>query len=112
MSPAADMAAWGAFLGGIAAFASFLKWGLPLLRRTAYFLDDWNGTLGRPGVDAHPGVMARLDKIEGELTVNGGGSVKDTVIQIKEQLNQHRNANREQHRDHDDAMHRLLEEDK
>jgi len=47
------------------------------------FLTDWSGTEGRPGRDRVPGVMERLNNIDGELKNNGGSSVKDAVDRIE-----------------------------
>ena len=47
--------------------------------RIESFWEDWNGTPARPGHDATPGVMARLQSIDGELQRNGGNSMKDQV---------------------------------
>jgi hypothetical protein len=41
------------------------------------FLEDWNGTPARPGVDARPGAMERLDRIE------------DGLIEIRKSLAAH-----------------------
>lgn len=43
------------------------------------FQRDWDGTDEEPGRAAVPGVMARLNAIDGELQRNGGSSVKDKV---------------------------------
>ena len=47
------------------------------------FIEDWQGTPARDGRDSVPGVMDRLNKIDGELTHNGGSSVKDAVQRIE-----------------------------
>lgn len=47
------------------------------------FIEDWRGTPAREGRDAIPGVMQRLNNIDGELTHNGGSSVKDAVQRIE-----------------------------
>ena len=47
--------------------------------RIEMFWSDWNGTPERPGRSAVPGVMDRLASIDGELTRNGGNSLKDQV---------------------------------
>jgi hypothetical protein len=47
------------------------------------FIEDWHGTPARDGRDSVPGVMERLNKIDGELTHNGGSSVKDAVARIE-----------------------------
>lgn len=50
------------------------------------FMIDWAGTPSREGRDAVPGVMERLNNIDGELKRNGGKSVKDTVNRIEKRL--------------------------
>jgi hypothetical protein len=50
------------------------------------FMEDWAGTEARPGRSATPGVMERLNRIDGELTRNGGKSVKDTVNRIDRRM--------------------------
>ena len=50
------------------------------LRRWEAFWDDWQGTPARPGHGEVPGVMQRLQSIDGELTRNGGSSLKDQVF--------------------------------
>jgi hypothetical protein len=50
------------------------------LHRWEAFWDDWQGTPARPGHGEVPGVMQRLQSIDGELTRNGGNSLKDQVI--------------------------------
>jgi hypothetical protein len=42
------------------------------------FQQDWDGVPGRPGVDAVPGVMERLNKVDGEFQRNGGKTMKDS----------------------------------
>lgn len=53
------------------------------------FVDDWQGVPSRPGVAERPGVMARLDRIEGrisrvehELQPNSGRSLRDAVDRV------------------------------
>lgn len=50
------------------------------------FMVDWSGEPAREGRDAVPGVMSRLNKIDGELSRNGGRSIKDTVNRIEKRL--------------------------
>lgn len=64
-----------------------------VLRPLARMAGDWHGTEARPGVPARPGVMQRLadgdermTRIEAELTLNGGKSMKDTVQRIARQV--------------------------
>lgn len=51
------------------------------------FTRDWFGETAAPGRDAVPGVMDRLNKIDGELKHNGGSTMKDAVKRIEEKLN-------------------------
>ena len=50
------------------------------------FMRDWAGEPAREGRDAVPGVMERLNNIDGELKRNGGKSIKDTVTRIEKRL--------------------------
>ena len=46
---------------------------------------DWEGEEGSPGRDAVPGVMERLNRMDGELSQNGGyTTVKDRVNRLYE----------------------------
>jgi hypothetical protein len=47
------------------------------------FMIDWAGEEPRAGRDRVPGVMERLNAIDGELKNNGGSSVKDAVDRIE-----------------------------
>lgn len=44
---------------------------------------DWAGEDARVGRDKVPGVMERLNEIDGALKNNGGSSVKDAVDRIE-----------------------------
>jgi len=48
----------------------------------AKFIRDWEGEPAEAGRDAVPGVMERLNKLDGELSNNGGNSVKDKVDKL------------------------------
>lgn len=63
---------------------------LPLWRKVnklfdtwASFVRDWNGEPAEPGREAVPGVMERLNKLDGELSHNGGSSLKDAVDRLE-----------------------------
>lgn len=67
------------------------RWVRARWRPVAEFLEDWRGEPARPGagVEERPGVMKRLSALEatartikGEVTPNGGGSLKDLVRAI------------------------------
>jgi len=72
---------------GMVTIVTFLRLTIwPMIREirevTAWwkkFQRDWDGTPEEPGRDAIPGVMERLNAIDGELQRNGGSSVKDKV---------------------------------
>lgn len=60
-----------------------------IVGRVDEFVDDWNGTVSRPGVPGRPGVMARLDgieerlgSVEHELHPNSGTSLRDAVDRV------------------------------
>jgi hypothetical protein len=46
------------------------------------FMRDWEGEPAEPGRDAVPGVMERINKLDGELSNNGGKSTKDVVDKL------------------------------
>lgn len=87
------------FAGGITiilgAYFSIVKFLIPLFKRIykwfvswELFLIDWSGEDARPGRDRIPGVMERLNAIDGELKHNGGSSVKDAVDRIEIKINE------------------------
>lgn len=66
---------------------------LPVWKRFKSFMDawdlfmkDWAGEPARKGRGRVPGVMERLNKLDGELSHNGGSSIKDAVKRIEEKL--------------------------
>lgn len=61
----------------VSEFRETLSW----LRK---FQRDWDGEPAGPGRDAVPGVMERLNRIDGELKRNGGESLKDKVVETWE----------------------------
>lgn len=67
----------------------------PLFKRTNQlfntwesFIRDWAGEEAGPGRDRIPGVMERLNEIDGQLKNNGGSSVKDAVDRIEIRVNE------------------------
>jgi hypothetical protein len=50
------------------------------------FRRDWEGEEASPGRDRVPGVMERLNRLDGELSNNGGSSVKDAIERIEKVL--------------------------
>lgn len=72
-------------------------WGLvrPLARKVKgmmhsldMFILDWFGSEEAPGRDAVPGVMERLNNIDGELKHNGGSTMKDAMKRIEDKLSE------------------------
>lgn len=47
-----------------------------------HFQRDWMGEEESPGRDRVPGVMERLNKLDGELSQNGGKSTKDVANKV------------------------------
>lgn len=52
------------------------------------FMRDWSGEPAKPGRSAVPGVMERLNRIDGELKRNGGSSMKDSITRVEKKLEQ------------------------
>ena len=48
------------------------------------FIEDWFGTDATSGRDKVPGVMERLNNIDGELKHNGGSTMKDSVKRLEQ----------------------------
>jgi hypothetical protein len=65
-----------------------LKKTRSLLESLTNFVKDWEGEDASAGRDAVPGVMERLNRIDGELKHNGGSSMKDAVKRIEKKLAQ------------------------
>ena len=80
----------GAVAGAIAAVVAVLA--VPIKKVKIFFnwLDkfrrDWEGEEAEPGRDKVPGVMERLNRLDGELSNNGGSSLKDAVQRIEFKL--------------------------
>lgn len=77
----------------IGAYFAVLQLFKPLVKRIKFwittwerFMIDWAGEPAREGRDAIPGVMERLNNIDGELKRNGGKSIKDTVNRIEKRI--------------------------
>ena len=69
------------------------------LHRWDDFWDDWTGTPAGPGRSAVPGVMERLQSIDGELQHNGGNSLKDQVHQVNRKVDELAEQNAAEHVD-------------
>lgn len=54
------------------------------LRWMSKFQQDWDGVEGDLGHVHIPGVMARMNSIDGEVNRNGGNSMKDVVVSTSE----------------------------
>lgn len=79
------IAASGVILTGIGWFARQARHFHLRLRN---FLDDWQGTDGRPGHEPTPGVMQSIAKLRAQIAAisaetmpNGGNSMRDIVHQ-------------------------------
>ena len=62
----------------------------PTVRKTRSMMEwlekfrrDWEGEEASPGRDKVPGVMERLNRLDGELSNNGGSSMKDAIERIE-----------------------------
>lgn len=97
-----DDLTWLAGLISVVAVIVGAVWTMikPLKRqadRIEAFWVDWNGTPERPGRSAVPGVMDRLASIDGELTHNGGNSLKDKVLENSRKLDELAQQNKSEH---------------
>lgn len=52
------------------------------------FMRDWKGEEGDAGHDPSPGVMERLNNIDGEFKKNSGSTLKDAINRIEKKLNE------------------------
>jgi predicted PurR-regulated permease PerM len=52
------------------------------------FIEDWKGSPADSGHDAQPGVMERLNNLDGEFKRNSGSTLKDAVSRIEAKLEQ------------------------
>lgn len=73
----------GAILGVTQVIVPLWKKVNGLFDTWASFVRDWNGEPAEPGREAVPGVMERLNKLDGELSHNGGSSLKDAVERLE-----------------------------
>ena len=79
----------------LGAWFAITKLFKPLQKRIKFWIEtwenfmvDWAGEEERPGRSAIPGVMERLNNIDGELKKNGGASLKDSVDRIHDRLDE------------------------
>lgn len=97
-----DDLTWLAGLISVVAVIVGAVWTMikPLKRqadRIEAFWVDWNGTPSGPGRSAVPGVMERLQSIDGELQHNGGNSLKDKVLENSRKLDELAQQNKSEH---------------
>jgi hypothetical protein len=85
---------WAGFIAIVAAAIGVI-WKVlsPLVKKTRHLIDslsrftvDWFGEESAPGRDKVPGVMERLNNIDGELKHNGGSTMKDAIKRIENKL--------------------------
>ena len=79
------------------------------LHRWEDFWDDWTGTPAGPGRSAVPGVMERLQSIDGELQHNGGNSLKDQVADTVRKVDDLAAQNAAEHADLGDRIQSIVE---
>jgi hypothetical protein len=72
----------GIVLGGSAILGFLLKRASMMFKTWSKFMRDWDGEQATDGRDAVPGVMERINRLDGELSHNGGSSLKDIVFRI------------------------------
>ena len=73
----------GAILGVTQILIPSWKKASSMFETWSAFTRDWNGEPEEPGRAAVPGVMQRLNKLDGELSHNGGTSLKDAVGRLE-----------------------------
>ena len=96
-----DLTWFAGLISGVAVIVGAV-WAMikPLKRqadRIEAFWVDWNGTPSGPGRSAVPGVMERLQSIDGELQHNGGNSLKDKVLENSRKLDELAQQNKSEH---------------
>lgn len=76
----------GIVAGALISLGLLFKPLITRLRRWVHwmerFMRDWEGEEATPGRDRVPGVMERLNKLDGELSNNGGSTTKDKVDRL------------------------------
>ena len=76
----------GIVTGALISLGVLLNPARKKLKRWVYwmerFMRDWEGEEAEPGRDRVPGVMERLNKLDGELSNNGGSTTKDKVDRL------------------------------
>lgn len=86
----ADVPYIGGALAVLAGIVAAVRKVLPIVRRLGHFVDDWFGEDGRGGAARTPGVLDRLTaieakvaRIEGQFTTNGGSTLRDAVNRVE-----------------------------
>lgn len=77
------IAVTGAIIGLQQVVIPLVKKGRLMFSTWTDFIRDWNGEPAGSGREEIPGVMARLNRLDGELTHNGGSSLKDAVQRLE-----------------------------
>ena len=72
----------GALLSLGVIFSPLYKKAKRFTRWMEQFMRDWEGEGVAPGRDRTAGVMERLNRLDGELSSNGGKSTKDVVNKL------------------------------
>lgn len=105
------LAEWAAAGGVVIAACALLAFvfdriGRPtrlMIKKFEEFEGDWYGRSARPGFKATPGIPERLERIEdaqvggtdrlgnieAQLRTNGGGTLRDEIIKIRDRLDEH-----------------------
>lgn len=87
LSWAAAIIAVGGALGVLWKLISpLVKKTQQLMESLEHFTRDWFGEEAQPGRHRVPGVMERLNRIDGELKHNGGSSMKDAMKRIEDKI--------------------------
>lgn len=94
MTPIEQVLIWAAAITAVGGALSVLwKMMSPVVKKSKKlldslnkFTDDWFGSEAEVGRDRVPGVMERLNNIDGELKHNGGSTMKDSIKRIETSL--------------------------
>ena len=91
MTPIETFATIVGITGGLIAILSAIF--RPIFKKVKAVLDtwedfmiDWKGTPADEGHDAQPGMMERLNALDGEFKRNSGSTLKDAVARIEAKL--------------------------
>ena len=102
----------GAFFLIARVFFPMIKAAKRVIDQVDEFMEDWKGIEHRDGRAGTPGVMERLNKIDGELSHNGGSSIKDAVDRIEKKIKEIDYRLDTGDKEFDEIEHRLDEIDK